>query len=87
MKRIALCPCGFEPATERPIQAARVVARFGDPHAGNVLEGDTVGRWRASFDAAAGRLGRGEGAIPEGGFRSAELINRVGTRKFLAALG
>ena len=47
------------------VQAARVVARFtpglGHARAGNALESDTVGQRRASFDAAPGRRGGGEG--------------------------
>ena len=63
MWNIALCPCGFEATTERPIQAASAVGRFmpgvEDARAENALERDSVGHWRASFDAATGRRGGG----------------------------
>ena len=59
-----------EPITERSIQSVRVVERdtpgVGDLHAENDRESDTVGHWRASFDAAPGRRGRGGREISSG---------------------
>ena len=77
MKRIELCPCGFEATTERPIQAARVVGRgtpgVWDARAGNVLEGDTVGQRGSVLMQLPVVAGAGGGRDFEGRPTEAEL--------------
>jgi len=59
MRHIALCLCGFEPSTERQIQAASagagVTPGLGGDRAGNGRESDIVGHWRASLPVSPER--------------------------------
>ena len=64
MWNIALCPCGFEATTERPIQAASAVGRFmpgvEDARDGNVLErASLVSRGTFCMQSRVAGCGRG----------------------------
>ena len=64
MKRIELCPCGFEPTTERSIQAARVMRRMTSgveqARVGSAGERVTLGHsWCLCMRARVAGAGRG----------------------------